>query len=44
MFSNVVYYHCKSAGVEQRPKKTEENKHGAVIHGCSAESETLYWN
>ena len=24
-------------------KKTEENKHGAVIAGCSAESETLFW-
>ena len=23
--------------VEQRSKKTEENKHGAVIAGCSAE-------
>ena len=29
--------------VEQRSKKTEENKHGAVIAGCSAESETLFW-
>ena len=30
---------------EQRSEKTEENKHGAgaVIAGCSAESETLYW-
>ena len=30
--------------VEQRSKKTEENKHGAVIAGCSAESETLFGN
>ena len=29
--------------VEQRSKKTEENKHGAVIAGYSAESETLFW-
>ena len=29
--------------VEQRSKKTEENKHGAVIAGCSIESETLFW-
>ena len=29
--------------VEQRSKKTEENKHDAVIDGCSAESETLLW-
>ena len=29
--------------VEQRSKKTEENKHCAVIAGCSAESETLFW-
>ena len=29
--------------VEQRSKKTEENKHGVVIAGCSAESETLFW-
>ena len=31
--------------VEQRSKKTEENKHGAVIAGCSAESKTLltFW-
>ena len=28
--------------VEQRSKKTEENKLGAVIAGCSAESETLF--
>ena len=28
--------------VEQRSKKTEENKHGVVIAGCSAESETLF--
>ena len=29
--------------VEQRSKKTtEENKPGAVIAGCSAESETLF--
>ena len=33
----------KSVEVEQRSKKTEENKHGAVIAGCSAESETLFW-
>ena len=33
----------KSVKVEQRSKKTEENKHGAVIAGCSAESETLFW-
>ena len=26
----------------QRSKKTEENKHSAVIPGCSAKSETLY--
>ena len=26
----------------QRSKKTEENKHRAVIPGCSAKSETLY--
>ena len=29
--------------VEQRSKKNEENKHGAVIAGCSVESETLFW-
>ena len=29
--------------VEQRSKKTEKNKHGAVIAGCSAESETVLW-
>ena len=29
--------------VEQRSKKNKENKHGAVIAGCSAESETLDW-
>ena len=29
--------------VEQRSEKTEESKHGAVIAGSSAESETLYW-
>ena len=29
--------------VEQRSKKTEENKHGSVIAGCSAEGETLFW-
>ena len=29
--------------VEQRSNKTEENKHGAMIAGCSAESETLFW-
>ena len=28
----------KSVEVEQRSKKTEENKHGSVIAGCSAES------
>ena len=28
--------------VEQRSKKTEENKPGAVTAGCSAESETLF--
>ena len=33
----------KSVEVEHRSKKTEENKHGAVIAGCSAESETLFW-
>ena len=32
-----------STEVEQRSQKTEENKHGAVIAGCSAESETLCW-
>ena len=32
----------KSVEVEQRSKKTEENKHSAVIAGCSAESETLF--
>ena len=26
----------------QRSKKTEENKHGAVIPGCGAKSERLY--
>ena len=31
----------KSAVVDQASEKTEENKHGAVIVGCSAESETL---
>ena len=36
--------YCKSAEVEQRSKKTEENKHGAVIADCSAESETVYWD
>ena len=29
---------------EQRSKKTEENKHGALIAGCSAERETLHWD
>ena len=29
--------------VEQRSKKTEENKHGSVIAGCSSESETMFW-
>ena len=29
--------------VEQRSKKTEANKHSAVIAGYSAESETLFW-
>ena len=28
--------------VEQRSKKIGENKHGAVIAGCSAGSKTLY--
>ena len=30
--------------LDQRSNKTEENKHGAVIPGCSAKSETLYWD
>ena len=25
-------------------RKTEENNHGAVIAGCSAKGETLYWD
>ena len=29
--------------VEQRSKKTEENKHNVVIAGCSAGSKTLFW-
>ena len=32
----------KRAVAGQRSKETEENKHSAVIHGCSAKSETLY--
>ena len=28
----------------QKSKKTEENKHGAVIPGCSVKSETMYWD
>ena len=28
----------------QRSKKTEGNKHDAVIPDCSAKSETLYWD
>ena len=32
----------KRAVAGQRSKKTEENKHSAVIPGCSAKSETLY--
>ena len=32
----------KRAVTGQRSKKTEENKHGAVIPGCSAKSATLY--
>ena len=35
---------CKSAVARQRSKKTAENKYGAVIPGCSAKSETLYWD
>ena len=34
----------KSAVAGQRSKKTEENKHSAVIPGCSAKSETQYWD
>ena len=33
----------KSVEVEERSKKTEENKHGAAIAGCCAESERLFW-
>ena len=41
------YYHYmetrhKCAVAEQRSEKTEENKHGPVIAGYSAEGETLY--
>ena len=32
---------CQSAEVAQRSKKAEENKHGAVIAGSGAESETV---
>ena len=32
----------KRAVAGERSKKTEENKHSAVIPGCSAKSETLY--
>ena len=35
---------CESAVAGQRSKKTEENKHGTVIPGCSVKSETLYWD
>ena len=35
---------CKCAVAGQRAKKTEENKHGPVIPGCGAKSETLYWD
>ena len=35
---------CKCAVAGQRAKKTEENKHGAVIPGCSVKSETLCWD
>ena len=34
----------KRAVARQRSKKTEENKHSAVIPGCSAKSETLYYD
>ena len=34
----------KCAVAEQRSEKTEENKHGPVIAGYSAEGETLYWD
>ena len=30
--------------VAQIPKKTEENKHGAVIAGSGAKSETVNWD
>ena len=33
-----------SAEVAQRSKRTEENKHGAVIAGSGAESETVNWD
>ena len=42
-FENFKSQCRRSAEVEQRSKKTEENKHGAVIAGCSAESQTRYW-
>ena len=32
----------KGAVAGQKSKKTEENKHSAVIPGCVAKSETLY--
>ena len=32
----------KRAVAGERSKKTKENKHSAVIPGCSAKSETLY--
>ena len=41
---NYMETRLKSAEVEQRSKKTDGNKHGAVIAGCGAESQTLYWD
>ena len=38
--SNLKISKTDAAG--QRSKKTEENKHSAVIPGCGAKSETLY--
>ena len=35
---------CKSAVGGQISKKTEENKHRAVIPGCGGKSESLYWD
>ena len=39
---NISKTNVKRAVAGQRSKKTEENKHSAVIPGCGAKSETLY--